>query len=105
MSDEQEVTYTALLYLLARIREAAGDPEGKLMQDELVEHISKLRKQRDIYEHSHVLWSLLEHDIRIAYDLPTGQYRAWWDDDPETEAWADYAHNAVDKLLEGHNAD
>lgn len=36
-------TNTALLYLLARIREAAGDPEGKLMQDELVEQIRKIR--------------------------------------------------------------
>jgi len=102
---EERENNTALLHLLARIREAAGDSEGKLMQDELVEHIRKLREQRDIYEHSHVLWSLLEHDIRIAYDLPTRQYRAWWDDDPETEAWADYAHHAVEQLLEGGNAD
>jgi hypothetical protein len=28
--------------LLQRIREAAGDPNGKLMQDELVDHIAKL---------------------------------------------------------------
>lgn len=32
-----------LLYLIARIREAAGDPNGKLMQDELVDRIRNLR--------------------------------------------------------------
>lgn len=29
--------------LLQRIREAAGDPNGKLMQDELVQHIASMR--------------------------------------------------------------
>jgi hypothetical protein len=33
---------TALLCLLADIRAAVGDPTGKLMQDELVEHCRKL---------------------------------------------------------------
>ena len=35
-------TEVALFHLLADIRAAAGDPEGKLMQDELVEHIRGL---------------------------------------------------------------
>lgn len=33
----------SLLSLLADIRAAAGDPSGRLMQDELVEHIRKLK--------------------------------------------------------------
>lgn len=37
----------SLLHLIARIREAAGDPEGKLMQDELVEYVGKLRKDKE----------------------------------------------------------
>ena len=36
---------TALLHLLADIRAAAGDPEGKLMQSELVDHIAELNKK------------------------------------------------------------
>ena len=35
-----------LLILMARIREAAGDPKGKLMQDELVEHIRNLAARK-----------------------------------------------------------
>lgn len=35
----------ALLRLLGSIREAAGDPEGKLMQDELVDHIRAMREE------------------------------------------------------------
>jgi len=33
-----------LLHLLSEIRVAAGDPEGNLMQDELVEHIKRTNK-------------------------------------------------------------
>jgi hypothetical protein len=40
-STEQE--NTSLLNLLADIRLAAGDPTGKLMQDELVAHIAGLK--------------------------------------------------------------
>jgi hypothetical protein len=36
-----------LLNLLADIRAAAGDPEGKLMQDELVEHIAQLYRNSE----------------------------------------------------------
>lgn len=36
-----------LLNLLAEIRAAVGDPEGRLMQDELVEHCRALRAERD----------------------------------------------------------
>lgn len=35
---------TSLFRLLADIRAAAGDPSGRLMQDELVEHIRKLKE-------------------------------------------------------------
>lgn len=38
---------TALLGLVADIRAAVGDPEGKLMQDELVEHCRKLAHSAD----------------------------------------------------------
>lgn len=34
---------TALLGLLADIRAAVGDPSGKLMQEELVEHCRRMR--------------------------------------------------------------
>lgn len=33
------------LYVLAQIREAIGDPHGKLMQDELIEKIRDLRNR------------------------------------------------------------
>ena len=36
-----------LLGLIADIRAAAGDPTGKLMQDELVQHIAAVVKERD----------------------------------------------------------
>ena len=42
---------TSLLCLLADIRAAVGDPTGKLMQDELVEHCQKLREERDWMAH------------------------------------------------------
>lgn len=37
-------TLNAALRLIADIREAAGDPEGKLMQDELVARIRRMRE-------------------------------------------------------------
>jgi hypothetical protein len=40
---EEQDTVFSLLSLLAEIRVAAGDPEGKLMQDELVARIAKLK--------------------------------------------------------------
>ena len=36
-----------LLNLMSDIRDAAGDPNGKLMQDELIEHIRNLKKDSD----------------------------------------------------------
>lgn len=36
-------TLNSVLRLLADIRKAAGDPEGKLMQDELVRKIRRMR--------------------------------------------------------------
>jgi len=41
-------TLNAALRLIADIREAAGDPEGKLMQDELV---AKIRRMRGALQH------------------------------------------------------
>jgi len=41
------VEFTALLGLIADIRAAVGDPTGKLMQDELVEHCRKLAHSAD----------------------------------------------------------
>ena len=43
-------TSPGLLMLIARIREAAGDPAGKLMQDELIERVAELRKALDASE-------------------------------------------------------
>jgi len=40
-------TEMALLRLVADIRTAVGDPKGKLMQDELVEHCRKLKADSD----------------------------------------------------------
>lgn len=40
------VPLTAALRLIADIREAAGDPEGKLMQDELVATIRRMQEER-----------------------------------------------------------
>ena len=37
--------YVSALYLLADIRSAIGDPNGKLMQDELVEKIRQIREE------------------------------------------------------------
>ena len=44
--DAQRDEFT-LLGLIADIRAAAGDPTGKLMQDELVQHIAAVVKERD----------------------------------------------------------
>ena len=44
--DAQREEFT-LLGLLADIRAAAGDPSGRLMQDELVQHIAGVVKERD----------------------------------------------------------
>lgn len=46
-SNAVSVESTALLGLLADIRAAVGDPSGQLMQDELVEHCSKLSHSAD----------------------------------------------------------
>lgn len=44
--DAQREEFT-LLHLIADIRAAAGDPTGRLMQDELVQHIAAIVKERD----------------------------------------------------------
>lgn len=46
LADAQEMQF-AMLSLLADIRKAAGDPEGKLMQPELVELIGRQREECD----------------------------------------------------------
>lgn len=45
-TDAQREEFT-LLGLIADIRAAAGDPDGRLMQDELVQHIAGVVKERD----------------------------------------------------------
>lgn len=44
--DSQREEFT-LLHLIADIRAAAGDPTGRLMQDDLVQHIAAIVKERD----------------------------------------------------------
>ena len=58
----------ALLGLLADIRKAAGDPTGKLMQDELVAHIAALRADAERY------WWLKPHFRVMSPDMG-GQHR------------------------------
>ena len=43
-------TLNAALRLIVDIRAAAGDPEGKLMQDELVERIRRMREALKVIE-------------------------------------------------------
>lgn len=42
-AQQAEETNHLLLQLLAKIRAAAGDPEGKMMQLELIAHIQEMR--------------------------------------------------------------
>lgn len=44
---EEKRTVYSMLGLLANIRDAAGDPRGKLMQSELVDHIAELKRKAD----------------------------------------------------------
>lgn len=46
-ADAVGIESTALLGLLADIRAAVGDPKGRLMQDELVDHCQKIREDRN----------------------------------------------------------
>ena len=48
-----------LFALIADIRKAAGDPTGKLMQDELVAHIAGLRATSDRAEFMLKRWGVL----------------------------------------------
>lgn len=47
MSEGTTGHMTTLLLLLANIRAAIGDPTGRFMQDELVAHCRKLKRDRD----------------------------------------------------------
>lgn len=44
----QKPELNGMLALLYAIREAAGDKEGRLMQDELVKHIARLRRDAEM---------------------------------------------------------
>ncbi len=55
---------TALLCLLADIRAAVGDPTGKLMQDELVEHCRKLAHSADWNRRRVEMLSMLQKHMR-----------------------------------------
>ncbi len=46
INTDNAATLAAALRLIADIRAAAGDPEGKLMQDELVERIREMRQSQ-----------------------------------------------------------
>ncbi len=50
MNDTMTRDDLALLRFIADMRAAAGDPTGKLMQDELVAHIAELRRKVEEYE-------------------------------------------------------
>lgn len=62
---------TGLLNLLADIRAAAGDPEGKLMQDELVAHIADLHAKAETPPEADV-----ENLLLLAVDLFGGLHDA-----------------------------
>lgn len=50
------LSYEILLGLLADIRAAVGDPDGKLMQDELVEHIRAIYDLGEAHERACRAW-------------------------------------------------
>ena len=69
----------ALLSLIADIRKAAGDPTGKLMQSELVEHIAALRADAERYRHIRLASSRDHaHHSRSCFSVGT----CWWADSP-----------------------
>ncbi len=53
-----------LLNLLADIRHAVGDPEGRLMQDELVEHCRKIKSSLDFNRKRVNMLSKLQKHMR-----------------------------------------
>lgn len=61
----------SLLSLLADIRAAVGDPMGKLMQNELVEHCRRLREDKERIE-----W--LESKGGHIFDKGSGDFRFYW---------------------------
>lgn len=66
------VESTALLGLLADIRAAVGDPKGKLMQDDLVEHCREMRGEllRLKVEHRRLIEA-----VRTWRDMPPTEMR------------------------------
>lgn len=57
--DAQREEFT-LLHLIANIRAAAGDPDGRLMQDELVQHIAGVVKERDLLKAENLALKIME---------------------------------------------
>lgn len=53
-----------LLNVLADIREAVGDPQGRLMQDELIEHCKALKHTAEFNKHRVAMLSRLQHHMR-----------------------------------------
>lgn len=64
--------YPSLLGLVADIRAAVGDPTGKLMQDELVEHCREMRGQ---LLHLKVEHSRLIESLTTWRDAPAAEMR------------------------------
>lgn len=69
---ERAISENCSLYsLIASIRKAAGDPEGKLMQDELIKHIENLanRKQSSGYDAWRITFQSPDHAAIAAFDM------------------------------------
>lgn len=76
--DNVEPSY-ALLALLAEIREAVGDPRGRLMQDELVTHVRKI--------------VAAGHEMRRIINIPAASDHTEWATDKEmNEAVKEWEH-------------
>lgn len=62
LADAQATAFSALA-LVARIRAAVGDPEGRLMQDDLIDHCRKLSEYTNRVKDegsAHELWALAQ---------------------------------------------
>ena len=78
-AEDAEGSLYSLLGLLADIRKAAGDAEGRLMQDELVAHIAALRVDAERYRHIRLESSRDHaHHSRSCFSVGT----CWWADSP-----------------------
>ena len=70
---------------LIRIREALGDPHGKLMQDELVEKVLNLvQGEKELREG--VIGYIKDHEDESVDELKfLLDYTQWWDWDSDTQ--------------------